>query len=183
MRKKDSAVGRTRDMAYIALFAVAIAIASWISIPAAVPFTMQTFAVFLTTGVLGGKRGTAAICVYLLLGAVGVPVYSGGTAGIGVIFGNTGGYLVGWIASGLIMWAVEAALGRKTWAAAPAMLLGLLACYATGTAWFMAAYARETGAIGLGTALLWCVVPFIVPDLLKMAAALAVRKRLMRIVK
>lgn len=170
-------------MAYIALFAVTMAIASWISIPAAVPFTLQTFAVFLAIGVLGGKRGTVAICVYLLLGAAGIPVYSGGTAGIGVLFGYTGGYLVGWVVAGLMMWAVEAVLGRKTWVIALAMLLGLLACYATGAAWFMAVYARETGAIGLGTALAWCVVPFIIPDLLKMAAAMAVRKRLMRIVK
>ena len=68
---------RTVDMAYIAIFAVLIAICSWISVPATVPFTLQTFGVFLAVGVLGGKRGTLAVLVYLLLGIVGLPVFAG----------------------------------------------------------------------------------------------------------
>ena len=63
---------RTVDMAYIALFAVVMAVCAWISIPAAVPFTLQTFGVFLAVGVLGGKRGTVAVTLYLLLGRAGV---------------------------------------------------------------------------------------------------------------
>ena len=69
--------GKTYDMVYIAVFAVVMAICSWISIPATVPFTLQTFGVFLAVGVLGGKRGTLSILVYILLGAVGVPVFAG----------------------------------------------------------------------------------------------------------
>ena len=67
---------RTVDMVYIALFAVMIAVCSWISVPATVPFTMQTFGVFLAGATLGGKRGTLSVLVWLLLGAVGMPVFS-----------------------------------------------------------------------------------------------------------
>lgn len=167
-------------MILISLFAVLIAICAWISIPAAIPFTMQTFGVFLTVGVLGGKKGTAAICIYLLLGIIGLPVYAGGASGIGVILSNVGGYMIGWIFTALIMWAVEKLLGRKTWMLALSMFLGLIACYALGTIWFVAVYIKETGPIGAGTALTWCVIPFIIPDLIKLGLALAVRKQIMR---
>ena len=81
--------GKTYDMVYIAVFAVVMAICSWISIPATVPFTLQTFGVFLAVGVLGGKRGTLSILVYILLGAVGVPVFAGFSGGIGSLFGKS----------------------------------------------------------------------------------------------
>ena len=88
-----SAIARnkTLDMVYIALFAVLIAVCSWISIPTTVPFTLQTFGVFVTVGVLGGKRGSLAVLIYLLLGAIGVPVFAGFTGGMGIMLGNTGG--------------------------------------------------------------------------------------------
>lgn len=66
---------KTYDLVYIAVFAVVMAVCSWISIPAQVPFTLQTFGVFMAVGVLGGKRGTLAVLVYVLLGAVGVPAF------------------------------------------------------------------------------------------------------------
>lgn len=169
---------RTVDMVYIALFAVLMAVCSWISIPAAVPFTMQTFGVFLAVAVLGGKRGTLAILVYLLLGAVGAPVFAGFSGGISALVGSTGGYIIGFLFLALVMWLMERLLGKKTWVLAVSMVLGLVVCYAFGTAWFMVVYARTTGAIGLWTALGWCVFPYIIPDLAKMALALALRKRL-----
>lgn len=104
---------KTKDMTLIALFAVIISICAWISIPTTIPFTMQTFGVFLALDVLGGKKGTFSIIVYLLLGIVGVPVFAGGMSGIGTVFGNTGGYMIGWILGGLIMCVMEHFLGRK----------------------------------------------------------------------
>lgn len=171
----------TRDLAYIALFAVLIAICSWIAIPILqVPYTLQTFAVFLAVGVLGGKRGTLAVLVYILLGAVGVPVFAGFTGGLGVLLGTTGGYILGFLCTALLMWLLEALLGRKLWVLAVSMVLGLIACYAFGTVWFMVVYARTAGAIGLGTALGWCVIPYIIPDLVKLALALVLSRRLGR---
>ena len=169
---------KIRSMVYIALFAVLMAVCAWISVPSAVPFTMQTFAVFLAVGVLGGRRGTAAVAVYLLMGAVGMPVFSHFTGGLGVLFQATGGYLLGFLFTALIMWGMEAVPGRKPWVLALSAGVGLLACYAFGTVWFMLLYTRNTGAIGLGTALLWCVVPYIIPDLIKLALALMLTRRL-----
>ena len=175
---------RTRDLVYIALFAVLMAVCSWISIPILqVPYTLQTFAVFLAVGVLGGKRGTLAVLVYILLGAVGVPVFSGFSGGLGILLGNTGGYIIGFLFTALVMWLMEALLGKKIWVLAVSMVLGLIVCYAFGTAWFMVVYARNAGAVGLGTALGWCVIPYIIPDLVKIALALLLSRRLGKILK
>lgn len=177
----ESYKNRTKDIVSISLFTVLMAICSWIAIPAAVPFTMQTFAVFLALNFLGGKKGTASVCIYLLLGLIGIPVYANGTAGIGIIMGTTGGYMIGWIFSGLVIWLLEKLIGRKIWAQAISMLVGLLVCYAIGTAWFIAVYARTTGTIGLWGALGWCVLPFIIPDLVKLGLALWLSQRLSKI--
>lgn len=174
---------RTRNLAYIALFAVLMAVCSWISIPTMIPFTLQTFAVFLAVGVLGGKRGTLAVLVYILLGAVGVPVFAGFQGGLGILLGNTGGYIIGFLFTALVMWLMEALLGRKLWVLAVSMVLGLIVCYAFGTAWFMVVYARNSGAVGLGTALGWCVIPYIIPDLVKVALALLLSRKLRTILK
>ena len=174
--------GKIMDLVLIALFAVIIALCSWLSVPLAVPFTMQTFGVFLAIGLLGGRRGTLAVLVYLLLGAVGLPVFAGFSSGIGVMLGSTGGYLVGFVFIALVYWLVTKLLGRHTWSMVFGMVLGLLICYAFGTIWFMAVYARQTGPVGAGTALAWCVLPFLVPDLMKMALALILAKKLPRYV-
>ncbi|MGN0252208.1 MAG: biotin transporter BioY [Oliverpabstia sp.] len=169
---------KTYDLVYIALFSVLIAICSWISIPTTVPFTLQTFAVFLTVGLLGGKRGSLSVLIYILLGAVGIPVFSGFTGGVGRLLGNTGGYIVGFLASALVMWGLEKVMGRKTWALAVQMVLGLIACYVIGTVWFMMVYSGTSGTVGLMTVLGWCVIPFIIPDLIKIVLALILTKRL-----
>ena len=169
---------KTRDMVRISLFAVIIAICSWLSVPATVPFTMQTFGVFLTVAVLGGKRGSLAVLLYLLMGIVGIPVFSGFKAGIGALLGTTGGYIVGFLFLALVMWGMEILLGKRQWVLAFSMLLGLIVCYAFGTFWFLIVYARSSGPVGLWTALGWCVFPYILPDLAKMGLALILGKRL-----
>lgn len=158
----QSTKSKTQDIVFIALFAVMIAVCSWILIPTTIPFTMQTFAVYLTLNFLGGKKGTVSVCIYLLLGLIGLPVYANFTSGIGMLMGTTGGYMIGRIFSGLVMWLIEKLIGRRLWAQAVSMLVGLVVCYIAGTAWFMVVYAQNTGPVGLWTALLWCVIPFII---------------------
>lgn len=174
---------KTYDMVCIAIFAVLMTVCSWIAVPTTVPFTMQTFGLFLTVGVLGGKRGTLAILIFILLGAVGIPVFSGFTGGLGILFGTTGGYIIGFIFSGLVMWAMEKLIGRKTWALALAMVLAMIVYFTFGTAWFMAVYGRTVGPIGLGAVLGWCVLPFVIPDILKMMLALMLCGRLSRMIE
>lgn len=173
---------KVKDMTLIAVFAALMAICAWISIPAAVPFTLQTFAVFLAVGLLGGKRGTIAVAVYILLGAVGAPVFSGFNSGLGALMGLTGGYIIGFLAAALVMWGVSKILGGGVWALGLGMVLGLLACYALGTAWFIVVYARTRGAITLLAVLSKCVFPFIIPDLIKIGLALALTVRLRKLV-
>lgn len=171
---------RTRGMTECALCAALIALCAWIAVPGAVPFTMQTFGVFAALSVLGGKRGTAAVAVYLGLGLLGLPVFSGFRGGPGALLGATGGYIMGFLALALTVWGLERLLGRSLWAQAAAMTLGLLVCYAFGTAWFLAVYTRTTGPIGLGAALGKCVLPFVPLDLGKMFLALLVGRRVRR---
>lgn len=174
---------KTRDMTFIAMFSVIIAVCSWLSIPTEVPFTLQTFGVFVAVGILGGKRGSLAVLIYLLLGMMGAPVFAGFTGGIGCLLGTTGGYILGFMLSALLMWAMEAVFGRKTSVLGISMVLGLLVCYAFGTLWFMMVYARTSGAIGLWTALGWCVFPYLIPDALKIVLALIVCKRMGNVIK
>ena len=173
----------TKDMVYIAMFACLMAICAWISIPGQIPFTLQTMGVFLAVGLLGGRRGTLAILVYVLMGAIGLPVFSGFAGGLGKLLGATGGYIVGFLFSALIMWAMEAIPGKKKWVLPLSMVLGLLACYAFGTAWFLVVYTKSKGAISLAAVLGMCVIPYIIPDAIKIACALVLTKVLKPFVK
>ena len=85
---------------------------------------------FAALGLLGGRRGTLAFLIYLLLGIVGLPVFSGFSAGAGVLFGATGGYLLGYLAAALLFWGLTAKLGQTLPVMASAMVLGLVLCYA-----------------------------------------------------
>ena len=168
---------RTVDMAYIALFAVLMAVCAWITIPMTVPFTLQIFAVFAALVTLGGRRGTYAVIVYLLLGAVGLPVGAGFQGGLGWLLGTTGGYIVGFLCIALVYWLMTAKLRESLPVVVVACVLGLVVCYAFGTAWFLVVYARNSGPIGLMTALGWCVFPYIIPDLVKLALAVFLSRR------
>ena len=152
-----------------ALFAALMAVCAWISIPFGhIAFTMQTFGVFLALFVLGGKWGTASIFVYLLLGAVGLPVFSGFQGGLGVLLGVTGGYLWGFAATGLIYWSFE-----KLWKPI-GVILGLLACYTLGSFWFC----LYSGGASFGAAVASCVIPYVIPDVGKLYLAWVCGRRI-----
>lgn len=164
-------MANTKNMALAALFAALTALCAWICIPVtAVAFTMQTFAIFLTLRMLGGKWGTAAIGVYLLLGAVGLPVFSGFRAGAGILLGPTGGYLWGFLVTGLCYWILEKH-------PLPALILGMAACYGCGSLWYFA----QSGG-GLGLIAMQCVVPYLIPDGVKLWLAWDLSKRLKKYV-
>jgi len=168
----------TYELVLSALFAGLIAVCSWISVPAEIPFTMQTFAVFLTIGLLGGRCGTRAVITYLLLGACGMPVFAGFTGGVGRLLGPTGGYIIGFLFSALVMWGMETLIGRSIAFLSVAMMIGLMICYAFGTIWFVTVYNRQVESVSLISALNMCVIPFIVPDSIKIILALGLTQRL-----
>ena len=175
---KDTDSNKTRDIVYMSVFTAMISICSWISIPASIPFTLQTMGVFTTVGLLGGKRGTLTVLTYILLGAIGIPVFAGLTGGVSVLLGTTGGYIIGFLLSALLMWGIETIMGRNQIVLAFSMIAGLIVCYVFGTAWFMMIYTQHSGIIGLSTVLGLCVIPFIIPDLIKIGVALFLINRL-----
>lgn len=175
MQRKAGVRMKIRKMTRCALLAAVMAVCAWISVPVGeLAVSLQTFAVFLTLGFLGGRLGSAAVLVYLLLGAAGVPVFAGFRGGIGVLLGPTGGYLWGFLAACLTYWALEERMPR--WAA---MAIGMLGCYACGTLWYYVAFWES----GLWPVILTCVVPYIIPDAVKIILALSVSQQLSRLVR
>lgn len=167
-------VNHVRGLTRCAMLAAILCVCSWLTVPMGdVALTMQTFGVFLILQLLGGKRGTATICAYLLLGAVGLPVFSGFRGGVGMLLGATGGYLLGFLITALIYWVVEAILGQRF--AMLGMLMGLLGCYAFGSGWYLLLYAEANAWIAV---IVKCVAPFVIPDLLKLFFAMWLGKRL-----
>ena len=114
---------------------------------------------------------------------MGAPVFSGFNAGVGVLLGNTGGYILGFVFIGLIYMLATKIFGEKLAVEIAALVLGLIVCYAFGTAWFMFNYLRKTGSVGLVTVLSWCVFPYILPDLVKLALAVLLSKRIKPAIK
>lgn len=168
------------NLTMTALFAVIICVCSMLSIPAAIPFTMQTFAVFLALFVLGGKYGTLSIAVYILLGITGLPVFHNITGGIGILIGNTGGYIFGFLLCGIIYLLMTKPISKKPFLKLIAAFAALVVCYIVGTLWFV--FTASQGA-GFGTALLTCVVPFILPDAVKILLAYFISQRLSKITR
>ncbi|MGI6745375.1 MAG: biotin transporter BioY [Acutalibacteraceae bacterium] len=174
---------RTRDVTYIAVSAALICICSWIAVPAVVPFTLQTFAVFLVIGLLGGKRGFFAVFVYLIIGALGVPVFSGFRGGLGTLLGSTGGYLIGFLFTAAVFWLITHFFGEGTAALAIGMACGMIVCYAFGTMWFMIFNLNEEKSVQFFLTLLKCVIPFIIPDAIKIYLALKLSGRLKKLIR
>ena len=94
------------------------------------------------------------------------------------MLGPTGGYIIGFIFSALLMWLAERLFGKSVTVLAVSMIAGLIVCYAFGTSWFMSVYTKNTGEIGLMTALGWCVIPYIIPDVAKIVLAVLLTRRL-----
>ena len=153
-------------MARIGLMAAALCVAAPWSIPVGpIPISMATLVVYLAGCVLGAVDGTIAVAVYLLLGAVGLPVFSGFAGGVQKLIGVTGGYLVGYLPLATITGLV-ADKAKHRWLVVPGMVAGTVVLYALGTAWFMFQSGRT-----LAESMALCVVPFLPGDALKIAAA------------
>lgn len=168
---------KSHDMVQIAFLASLIALSAWITVPSYVPFTMQTFAVFLAAGVLGARKALLAVLVYILLGVLGLPVFSGGRAGIGVVFGETGGYIIGFLPAVYICGTVSEKIKCRH-SLFLSMLLGLIVVYVLGVLWFWVVYAAKDTAKSLLMIATGGVLPFVVPDLIKIALATVVAGQL-----
>lgn len=159
---------RTRNLLYISIGAALISVGTWLTVPGPIPFTMQSFAVLTVAALLGAKGSVLCASVYLLLGAVGVPVFSGFRGGVAVLIGPTGGYLVGFLFTS----AVTGYLSERECPLALAMAAGQITLYVIGTLWFAVLCGGSPGAV-LST----CVLPFLLPDAVKALLAVRVVRR------
>ena len=174
VKTEENSIKNVRKMVLSSLFAALTAVCAWISLPIPpVAFTLQTFAVLLTLGVLGGRWGCVSILLYLLLGMVGLPVFAGFQSGAVALPGPTGGFLWGFLAAGIAYWLLER-LGKL-----PAMVVAQVVVYVCGCIWF-SFYGGNTGVLA---AALTCVVPYLIPDAVKLALAYSLANRIGKQVK
>lgn len=161
---------KIRNMVLAGLFAALLCICSWISLPlGSLRFTLQTFALFLALLTIGGKWGSLTVLVYIGLGAMGLPVFSGFQGGIGVIAGPTGGCIIGFMLTTLLYWLAELLPPGKIWVKIAVLCLGLLICYGIGWLWYC-----QFAPMPL---LAWCL-PYLLPDAGKLALAVFLSQRL-----
>jgi biotin transport system substrate-specific component len=157
----------TRNMIYASLFGALTAIGALIAIPLQpVPVTLQMLFLLLAGSLLGRKLGALSQFIYLLLGVIGLPVFSGGKAGFGVLLGPTGGYLIGFVAGAFVTgWIVEARQKPGLVWVVFAMLAGAATVYGLGVLQLIL-----VGKVSIEKALTVGVLPFLPGDALKIAA-------------
>ncbi|MDE6728361.1 MAG: biotin transporter BioY [Oscillospiraceae bacterium] len=170
MKKTKNGLFTIRGMVFTAIFAAIICVAAPFSVQVGpIPITLATFAIYLAGAILGGKRGMAAVAVYIMIGAVGIPVFSNFNGGFGALLGPTGGYIIGYIPLVFLTGIFAEMNSKKHWTMIVGMLLGTAALYAFGTAWYMIMSGKD-----LLTALSLCALPFIPGDAVKIVCTAAV---------
>ena len=171
--------GRIYDIVITALMTAVMCVASFITIPVgAVPVTLQTFVVYIACAVLGTKKAVISVGLYLLLGILGLPVFSSFRGGIGVLAGATGGYILGFLLIALISGLIINLKKNSRIVMFFAFFSGTLLCYLAGTLWYVIFYIGDKNFTNFIGAFSVCVVPFIVPDIIKMIVASIVAKAL-----
>ncbi|MFI3200799.1 MAG: biotin transporter BioY [Eubacteriales bacterium] len=170
-----------KTITYIGLMTAILCILGPMSIPIGViPMSLTNFAVFFIAVLLGGKMGTISVAVYLLLGAIGLPVFSGFTGGVGKLFGPTGGYLLAFLLSPMMIALCEQFVKKKVVASIIGMIVASIVIYILGSGWL----AVQTG-MTMEAAVATGVIPFLLFDAGKIAAvillAIPVKKVLVRI--
>ena len=167
---------KTKQMVLIALMTAVTCVLGPLSIPlpfSPVPISLTNFAIFLAIFVLGMKNGTISFIIYLLLGAVGVPVFSSFRGGLQVLAGPTGGYLIGFIFLALIMGFALDHFDRKLVPTIIGMIIGMAVCYAFGTVWL-----AKLLSLSFKEGLMMGVIPYLSGDVAKIIIAAIVGPKL-----
>lgn len=167
---------RTKQMVLIALMTAVTCVLGPLSIPLPfnpVPISLTNFAIFLAIFILGMKNGTISFIIYLLLGAVGVPVFSSFRGGLQVLAGPTGGYLIGFIFLALIMGFALDHFDRKLVPTIIGMIIGMAVCYAFGTVWL-----AKLLSLSFKEGLMMGVIPYLPGDAAKIIIAAIVGPKL-----
>jgi len=150
-------------MVQIALFTSVLCVVAPFSLPLGpIPLSLATLAVYLAAGVLDWKYSAVSVALYIMLGAIGLPVFTNFEGGIHKIAGVTGGFIIGYIPCALAIGLAARAFGEKRWSYVAGMVVGTVLLYTCGTVWFM----FQTGN-SVAVSLTLCVTPFLVGDTVK----------------
>lgn len=169
----------TRELTLCAFFTALIVICAQIQIPLPmIPINLALFAVHLAGIVLGVRYGVFSVFLYILLGLIGIPVFANFGGGIGVLFGKTGGYVIGYLLDVLIVALLSRKRKDSFFCLCFAMLIGTVLCYLFGSIWFM-----FLTKMNLTATLIYCVLPFLPGDVIKIFLAALVMVKLSKRIK
>lgn len=174
---------KAQKIAFTGILAAMICLLAPLSLPAgAIPISLATFAIYITACIVNVKTSVCAVIIYILLGAVGLPVFSSFRGGFHMLAGITGGYLIGYIPCAVIIGLLVGKFENKKWIYPLSIILGTAMCYLIGTLWYM----LQTDS-GFSSALTVCVLPFIIGEIVKIPVAslvgMTLRKRLAGFIK
>ncbi len=172
---------RVQSMILVALFATLMCIGAWIHFPGPVPATMQTFVVFVALGLLGSKNTFIMLTVYVALGAVGLPVFSGFTGGLGALTGPTAGFIWGFLLGVPVFYIFQKYFSHKKALIIIGYIIYILIHYIPGALWYCRFTAGALTLSGIVSSTLVTVAPFIIPDAVKLFLAAIVTDKIKRI--
>ena len=177
----DKRKHRVQSMIFISLFATLMCIGAWIHFPSVVPATMQTFVVFCALGLIGSKKTFLMLVIYIFLGAVGLPVFSGFNSGLGALTGPTAGFIWGFLLGVPVFYIFEKYFSHKKSLIIIGYIIYILIHYIPGALWYCVFSAEALTVGGIISSSLVTVVPFILPDAIKLMLSLLVIDRLKKI--
>ncbi len=169
-----------KNLCVLSLMTALMVICAWITIPFAVPFTLQTFALFLSLLLFGGRKTLVCVGLYLILGIIGLPVFSAFGSGFGVLFGASGGFLIGFLIASAVFLVFCTIFGNGDTVKVIGCVLSMIIYCFCGTAWYFILYVGD--GINVSTAFYACALPFVLPDMVKLFIAYTVYLKLKRVV-
>ncbi len=171
---------RIYELTLTAIISALLSVSALVCIPLTVPITLQTLVLFTSLFILGGKITAAATALYIIIGSIGLPVFAGFSGGVGRLLDATGGFILGLLFASLLYWLLSSLIKKEGgWQLFFAILSHLL-LYFVGTLWYALVYLSGEGS--LISAFAVTVLPFLIPDALKLGLAYILARRLKQII-
>ena len=169
---------KIKDVVNIGISVCLLIISSWIQIPLTIPITLQILSIFVISGIFSFKQSFVSVIIYIVLGIIGLPVFSMFNNGIGVIVGYNGGFIVSFILIPIIVNIFNYKTKDNYKLLFVSFIVSLLMVYILGSIWFMKVYLMNTGTISYINVLAIAVIPFIIPDIIKIVIALIIIRKI-----
>ena len=171
MKEKSKALYK---LVIISMSVAFITVCSWISIPFAVNFSLQIFALLIIAAALPFSVSITSISIYILLGFIGIPVFSGFSSGLTALMGASGGFIIAFLPMAFTVSIFRKKYVQHPWIFIVISFISMLICYISGCLWYMLIFSPSTSFL---SALAICVIPFIIPDTLKiLLSSIALKK-------